>query len=187
MFFSEWGSFFKACAGRYVHKIQFFWNITRNRLTEWISGHVYWKLEIQQNNCSRNQVRGYVGIRICTVLYYQNDSKPDALDGVYRPVIKIGPKGALGSHEIRPIHSAPSLGQSIPSHMLANLVVPWRPRRSWRRRHRIRTTLMMIFNGNRPTKYLWEISEISHQHHRNKIKTHLHRRCCLQQKVRHQN
>jgi len=31
----------------------------------------------------------------------------------YRPVIKIGPKGDLGSHEIRPIHSAPSLGQSI--------------------------------------------------------------------------
>jgi len=31
-----------------------------------------------------------------------------------RPVIKIGPKGALlGSHEIRPIQSAPSLGQSI--------------------------------------------------------------------------
>jgi len=30
-----------------------------------------------------------------------------------RPVIKIRPKGALGSHEIRPIHSAPSLGQSI--------------------------------------------------------------------------
>jgi len=30
-----------------------------------------------------------------------------------RPIIKIGPKGALGSHEIRPIHSAPSLGQSI--------------------------------------------------------------------------
>jgi len=32
-----------------------------------------------------------------------------------RPVIKIGPKGALGSCEIRPIHSAPSLGQSIAS------------------------------------------------------------------------
>jgi len=31
----------------------------------------------------------------------------------YRPVIKIGPKGALGSHEIHAIHSAPSLGQSI--------------------------------------------------------------------------
>jgi len=31
-----------------------------------------------------------------------------------RPVIKIGPKGALGSHEI--LHSAPSLGQSIPSY-----------------------------------------------------------------------
>jgi len=30
-----------------------------------------------------------------------------------RHVIKIGPKGALGSHEIRAIHSAPSLGQSI--------------------------------------------------------------------------
>jgi len=31
----------------------------------------------------------------------------------YRPVIKIGPIGALGSHEIRPIHSVPSLGLSI--------------------------------------------------------------------------
>jgi len=31
----------------------------------------------------------------------------------YKPVLKIGPKGVLGSHEIRPIHSAPSLGQSI--------------------------------------------------------------------------
>jgi len=31
----------------------------------------------------------------------------------YRPAIKIGPKGAPGSHEIRPIHSASSLGQSI--------------------------------------------------------------------------
>jgi len=30
-----------------------------------------------------------------------------------RPVIKIGPKEALASHEIHPIHSAPSLGQSI--------------------------------------------------------------------------
>jgi len=30
-----------------------------------------------------------------------------------RPFIQIGPKAALGSHEIRPIHSAPSLGQSI--------------------------------------------------------------------------
>jgi len=30
-----------------------------------------------------------------------------------RPVIKIGPNGALGGHEIRPIHSAPSLRQSI--------------------------------------------------------------------------
>jgi len=41
---------------------------------------------------------------------YQNDSRYDALGG---PVIKSGPKGALGSHEICPIHSAPSLGQSI--------------------------------------------------------------------------
>jgi len=31
----------------------------------------------------------------------------------YRPVIKIGPKGTPGIHEIRPIHYAPSLGQSI--------------------------------------------------------------------------
>jgi len=36
------------------------------------------------------------------------------------PVIKIGPKGALGSHEIRPIHSAPSLGQSIAPHTLGH-------------------------------------------------------------------
>jgi len=36
----------------------------------------------------------------------------------YRLVIKIGPKGALGSHEIRPIHSAPSLGQSISTRYL---------------------------------------------------------------------
>jgi len=31
----------------------------------------------------------------------------------YRPVIKISPKGVLASNEIRAIHSAPSLGQSI--------------------------------------------------------------------------
>jgi len=31
----------------------------------------------------------------------------------YGPVIKIGPKGTLGNHEICPIHSDPSLGQSI--------------------------------------------------------------------------
>jgi len=41
----------------------------------------------------------------------------------YRPVIKIGPKGALGSHEIRPIHSAPSLGQSIAVSKKGNLLV----------------------------------------------------------------
>jgi len=35
-----------------------------------------------------------------------------------RPVIKLGPKGALGSYEIRPIHSAPSLGQSIDSRLV---------------------------------------------------------------------
>jgi len=38
----------------------------------------------------------------------------------YRPVIKIGPKGALVSHEIRPIHSALSLGQSIPNLLFAS-------------------------------------------------------------------
>jgi len=38
----------------------------------------------------------------------------------YRPVLKIAPKGDLGSHEIRPIHSAPSLGQSI-SRILGNI------------------------------------------------------------------
>jgi len=39
----------------------------------------------------------------------------------YIPVIKIGPKGALGSHEIRPIHSAPSLGQNIALNKFLNL------------------------------------------------------------------
>jgi len=42
----------------------------------------------------------------------------------YRPVIKIGPKGALGSHEIRPIHSAPSLGQSIPLALMGLGIFP---------------------------------------------------------------
>jgi len=36
----------------------------------------------------------------------------------YRPVVKISPKGAQGRHEIRPIHSAPSLGQIIADVML---------------------------------------------------------------------
>jgi len=42
--------------------------------------------------------------------YYRSD----------RLVIKIGPKGDLGSYEIRPIHSAPSLGlgQSISTRVL---------------------------------------------------------------------
>jgi len=39
-----------------------------------------------------------------------------------RSVIKIGPKGALGSHEIRPIHSAPSLGHSIVSDRCKSLL-----------------------------------------------------------------
>jgi len=40
-----------------------------------------------------------------------------------RPVIKIGPEGALGSHEICPIHSAPSLGQSIAASVTTGCVV----------------------------------------------------------------
>jgi len=40
-----------------------------------------------------------------------------------RPVIKIGPKDALGSHEIRPIHSASSLGQSILTVMKSSLQI----------------------------------------------------------------
>jgi len=40
----------------------------------------------------------------------------------YRRVMKIGPKGALGSHEIRPIYSAPSLGQSIVLSYLQNQI-----------------------------------------------------------------
>jgi len=38
----------------------------------------------------------------------------EAWSGVnWADLIKIGLKGALGSHEIHPIHSAPSLGQNI--------------------------------------------------------------------------
>jgi len=50
--------------------------------------------------------------------FYDRSTRPivgTMLETEYRPVIKIGPKGALGSHEIRPIYSTPSLGQSIPS------------------------------------------------------------------------
>jgi len=42
-----------------------------------------------------------------------------------RPVIKIGPKDALGSHDISPNHSAPSLGQSILSISVAHIVPLW--------------------------------------------------------------
>jgi len=42
-----------------------------------------------------------------------------------RPVIKIGPKGALGDHEFRPIHSAPSLGRSLQSGRGFVLCVQW--------------------------------------------------------------
>jgi len=50
-----------------------------------------------------------------TDFYYRSIRRPKhrAYYCSGRPVIKIGPKGALGSLEIRPIHSAPSLGQSI--------------------------------------------------------------------------
>jgi len=41
----------------------------------------------------------------------------------YRPVIKSGPKGALGSYEIRPIHSAPSLGQNIEPNALTHMLI----------------------------------------------------------------
>jgi len=46
-------------------------------------------------------------------LYSVRGLERSELGGSHRPVIKIGPKGALGSHKIRPIHTAPSLGQSI--------------------------------------------------------------------------
>jgi len=50
-----------------------------------------------------------------TAFYYRSIIRPKyrAYYRSGRPVIKIGPKGALGSQEIRLIHSAPSLGQSI--------------------------------------------------------------------------
>jgi len=45
--------------------------------------------------------------------FYDRSTRTIVSTTEYRPLIKIGPKGALGSHEIRPIHSAPSPGQSI--------------------------------------------------------------------------
>jgi len=55
--------------------------------------------------------------------YYRSD----------RPVIKIGPKGAQGSHEIRQIHSAPSLGQSIVLRFAVPryIVIPMIPEVHW--------------------------------------------------------
>jgi len=61
-----------------------------------------------------------------------NDSiEMNSIDKASHTGIKVGPKGALGSHEIRPIHSAPSLGQSIvlwKSGMLVHGVSHSRPR-----------------------------------------------------------
>jgi len=56
-----------------------------------------------------------------------------------RPFIKIGPKGALGSHEIRPIHSAPSLGQSIVLLLFVDCLEA-----SWLIINRIRTSPLLI-------------------------------------------
>jgi len=43
----------------------------------------------------------------------------------YRPVIIIGPKAALGSREIRPIRSAPSLGQCITKGAIREMQLWW--------------------------------------------------------------
>jgi len=51
--------------------------------------------------------------------------------GSGRPVIKIGPKGALGSHESRPIHSAPSIGQSISRRTILHSMYPRSPSHVW--------------------------------------------------------
>jgi len=49
-------------------------------------------------------------------------------------VIKIGPKGALGSHEIHPIHSAPSLGQRTDLY----------DRSIFRPKHRVVRTIVLV-------------------------------------------
>jgi len=71
----------------------------------------------------------------------------------YRPVIKIGLKGAgaLGSHEIRPIHSAPSLGQSIVfpySSLFNNLQVYWKIRMNAQVAHHGMTCLVQLASLN---------------------------------------
>jgi len=55
--------------------------------------------------------QGYFGTDFCDRSILRRKHRAYYRSG--RPVIKIGPKGALGSHENRPIHSASSLGQSI--------------------------------------------------------------------------
>jgi len=53
------------------------------------------------------------GVNWADLMAAQGAFGTDFYDRSARTVIKIGPKGTLGSHEIRLIHSAPSLGQSI--------------------------------------------------------------------------
>jgi len=61
----------------------------------------------------------------------------------YRPVIKIGSKGALDSHEISPIHSAPSLGQSIVTYT-PDFVVPAATAFSWVVKHHFLSVFLVI-------------------------------------------
>jgi len=77
----------------------------------------FWRAVYSVRGLERSELGGSHGCprRLWTDFYDRSILRPKHL-AYYRssrPVIKIGPKGALGSYEIRPIHSAPSLGQSI--------------------------------------------------------------------------
>jgi len=82
-----------------------------------------------------------------------------------RPVMKIGPKGALGSIEIRPIHSAPSLGQSIPNLIFPKIFVTCK--KSWqltRQSFSFRKLWILVppesTNQMKPTRVPYEESSI---------------------------
>jgi len=74
-----------------------------------------------------------------------------------RPVINIGPKGDLGSYEIRPIHFAPSLGQSMTDIPL--LVDPF-DRRPWFRARYIRHLFMVPDNDS--SEDYWRVDVARH-------------------------
>jgi len=79
-------------------------------LEKWVPAYLYSIRGLERSELGGSQgCPGRFGDQFLWQVYIP--SKASCHSG--RPVTKIGAKGALGSHELHPIHSAPSLGQSI--------------------------------------------------------------------------